>query len=455
MRKNARGLATILSVTILAVSCMTGCGKQSEADNTPKDGRIKLTLAAIGDDDYNLSDYINGFNSSQDKYYVEKSETEYYRSYGDEDEEEEPVEDGIIKLQREVICGEGPDIIDYGTAFCTSDIAGEYVEDLSVYLTKEYGDYNEKFYGNVFNAFSYKGKIYAIPSGFCIKTLVGKTKNLGGLESWDLEQMIDTYNEQQDMKLWPSATQMGVLTDVLIPNMEKYLDWENGKALFDSDSFMELLTFTKGLTTSPGKKPDYNDLAENKALLYYLYASGEFDVSQVQRVFRDDDVTYIGYPSDDKNGTMVQTGGTTLAISIASKEKEGAWEFIKYVLSDEAQKKVQDGFSVNRKVMQDRILEAQTPEYTDSGSGDQEPSAKAEYYLSEDETISIYSISEDEAKETEKLLNSQFCSANVDWKLYYVVLEESQAYLEGMQELDKTIENIQSRANIYVAEKGM
>lgn len=455
MRKNVRKIAAILSVTVMAASCMTGCGKQQEVENTTKDGRIKLTLAAIGDDDYNLADYISGFNSSQDKYYVEKSETEYYRSYGDEDEEEEPVEDGIIKLQREVICGEGPDIIDYGTAFCTSDIVGEYVEDLSGYLTKEYGDYNDKFYGNVFDAFSYKGKIYAIPSGFCVKTLVGKEKSLGGLESWDLEQMIDTYNKQQGMKLWVSATQMGVLTDVLIPNMEKYLDWENGKALFDSDSFKELLTFTKGLTTSPGKKPDYNDLAEDKALLFYLYASGEFDVSQVQRIFRDDDVAYIGYPTDDKNGTMVQTGGTTLAISISSKKKEGAWEFIKYVLSDEAQKNVQDGFSVNRKVMQDRLQEAQTPEYTDSDSGEQESSVKAEFYLSEDETIRIYSISEDDAKKTEKLLNSQFCSANIDWKLYYVVLEEAQAYLDDAQELDKTIENIQSRANIYVAERGM
>ena len=455
MRINVRGLAAILSVTIFAASCMTGCSKQQEVEHISKDGRIKLTLAAIGDDDYNLSDYISGFNSSQDKYYVEKSEKEYYRSYGDEDEEEEPVEDGIIKLQREVISDEGPDIIDYGTEFSTSDIVGEYVEDLSGYLTKEYGDYNEKFYGNVFNAFSYKGKIYAIPSGFYVKTLVGKEENLGGLKSWDLEQMIDTYSRQQSMSLWPGATQMGVLTDVLMPNMEKYLDWENGKALFDSDSFKNLLSFAKEFPTSPGKKPDYNDFAENKALLYYLYASGEFDVSHVQRVFSDDDVTYIGYPADDKNGTMVQTGGTTLAISIASKEKEGAWEFIKYVLSDEAQKKVQDGFSVNRKVMQNRILEAQTPEYTDSGSGEQEPSAKAEYYLSEDETISIYSISEDEAKETEKLLNSQFCSANVDWKLYYVVLEEAQAYLDDTQDLDKTIENIQSRANIYVAEKGI
>ncbi len=80
--------------------------------------------------------------------------------------------------------------------------------------------------------------------------------------------MIDIYKEQQGMKLWQNATQMGVLADVLIPNMEKYLNWENGKTLFDSDSFKELLTFTKGLTTSPGKKPDYNDLAENKALLY-------------------------------------------------------------------------------------------------------------------------------------------------------------------------------------------
>lgn len=175
---------------------------------------------------------------------------------------------------------------------------GEYVVDLTAYLSKEYGDYHEKFYGNVFDAFSYKEKIYAIPSGFYIKTLIGKEKNMGGLESWDIEQM-------------------SVLTEVLIPNMENYIDWENGKALFDSDSYRNLLTFAKEFPTSPGKKPDYNDYAENRALLYYLFASSEYDVAQAHKIFRDEKLTYIGYPSDDKRGTRVQTGGTTLAISIA------------------------------------------------------------------------------------------------------------------------------------------
>ncbi|WP_044914669.1 hypothetical protein [Butyrivibrio sp. WCE2006] len=58
-----------------------------------------------------------------------------------------------------------------------------------------------------------------------------------------------------------------------------------------------------------------------------------------------------------------------------------------------------------------------------------------EQMISADEIISVYSISEEEAKETENLLNSLFCSANVDWQLYYVVLEEAQAYLDDMQEL--------------------
>lgn len=454
MRTTIRGIAAMLSVAVLTASCVTGCGKEKETERTG-DGRIKLTLASVGDDDYNLAEYISGFNSAQDKYYVEKSDTEYYRSYGDEDEEEEPMEDGIVKLQREVISGEGPDIIDYGTAFSTSDIVGEYVVDLTAYLSKEYGDYHEKFYGDVFDAFSYKEKIYVIPSGFYIKTLIGKEKNMGGLESWDIEQMIDTYKGQQRSSLWLNATQMSVLTEVLIPNMENYIDWENGKALFDSDSYRNLLTFAKEFPTSPGKKPDYNDYAEDRALLYYLFASSEYDVAQAHKIFRDEKLTYIGYPSDDKRGTRVQTGGTTLAISIASKEKEGAWEFIKYVLSDEAQQKVPDGFSVNRKVMEKRLQQAQIEEYEESDSGEKVPVVKSEGYLSPEETICIYSITKEDAEKTGELLNSNFCSANIDWKLYYVVLEESEAYLEDAQDLDKTIENIQRRAGIYIAERGM
>ena len=455
-KKNNRMKKTVL-LAALAVTAMalSGCGDKKDVAHA-SEGRTKLTIAVI-DDDYNLEDYISEFNSSQNKYYVEKSGEEYCRSYGDEDEEEEPMEDGIIKLQRQVVCGEGPDIIDFGTGFNTGDIVGEYTEDLSGYLTKEYGEYNKKFYGNVFDAFSYKNRIYAIPSGFYVTTLVGKTKNLGGLDSWNwnIEQMIDTYRTHQGTSLWLNANRMGVMVDVLMPNFEKYIDWENGRTLFDCDSFRNLLTFAKEFPISPGEKPDYNDLANDKALLYNLNAGSEFDVAQIHRVFGEDELTYIGFPSDDGLGTMVGTGGTTLSISISSREKAGAWEFIKYVLSEEAQRNVQDGFSVNRKVMQERLLEAQTIEFTDSDSGEKEPVVRSEFYLSEDETISIYAISKEEAEKTQELLDSRFCSANVEWKLYYVVLEEAEAFLEDQQDLDKTIENIQNRAGIYVAERGM
>ena len=445
---------SLFGVSILVLtSAICGCGNKKE-EMLDSQGRTRLELAVVGED-YNLSELILEFNKTQKDFYIET--VEYNRLDITEADEDLSVQldDGIAKLQREIVSGKGPDIIDYGESFTTSDICGEYTEDLRDYFIKEYGSIDEGFYENVFDAFSYKGKLYCVPTSFFIETLVGKKKNLDGMDSWNLDQMLESISKKKGMSLWPNASQMDVFSEVLTANMEQYIDWENGKALFDSESFRKLLEYSKELPTSPGEKVTYKEFGEDKVLLYNVNTGSEFEVTKIRTLFGKDDLSFIGYPSDNNEGTKVQTGATVLGISSASKNKDGAFEFIKFVLSENVQKKVMDGFSVNRKVVNDLIQNAQIQEYATDSDGEKGLCIKDTVELSDDEIIDIYNISEEDALETEELLSGKLYSCNIDWNLYFVILDEANEYFDNKQDIDKTIENIQSRVSIYVAEKGM
>ncbi len=450
---NIKKLNRIIFSILFVFITLLGCGNKTETV-TDSQGRTRLVLAIVGED-YNISQLVAEFNKSQNEYYIETTEYKRLDSSEEDDDTSVKIDDGIAQLQREIVAGNGPDIIDFGESFTTSDICGEYTENLKDYFLKENDKYNNKYYENVFDAYAYKDKWYCVPTSFYIDTVIGKTKNLDGLKSWDLDQMLKTISNKKEMSLWPNVTKAGVFTTLLIANMEQYIDWENGKSLFDSNSFRELLEYCKNLPDTPGKKVYQDEFVNDKQLLYYINTGSVYEMTTIKTLFGDDDLTIIGYPTENGSGTKVQTGATVLGISSSSKQKEGSFKFIEFVLSDDIQKSFDDGFPVNREVTTELINEALAEEYIENSDGKKELCIKDTIDVNEDQFINIYKISEEDADDMKLLLDSDFCSCNIDWNLYFAILDEAYSYFDGNQDIDKTISNIQSRASIYVAEKGM
>ena len=124
---------------------LTACGNDGE----PVNGVMTLKLAMFQDNSQ-VREQVLLFNETHTDYQIEI--VEYKRSNN-------PQEDGIAKLQREIISGEGPDIIDFGTSFTTSDIVGEYTENLLPYLEQESG---LELFDNILETFYYEDKLYAL-----------------------------------------------------------------------------------------------------------------------------------------------------------------------------------------------------------------------------------------------------------------------------------------------------
>ncbi|MCD7751146.1 MAG: ABC transporter substrate-binding protein [Lachnospiraceae bacterium] len=192
MKKSFR----IMLCTFMLCGLLSGCAasglSDQEEDDTPKEP-VTLTLATFSADpaklsDLGITDYdpsvlqmVEQFNETHTDYQIE---VEYYSHYDD------PYLDGLAVIQREIVSGEGPDIIDFGKGYSVVDTIGKYTMDLYPFLNEE--DYLE----SILEAFSYEGGLYAVPVGFAINSLVGKTSVVGTQSAWTLEEMIACYETE-------------------------------------------------------------------------------------------------------------------------------------------------------------------------------------------------------------------------------------------------------------------
>ena len=105
---------------VVLVLLLVGCKNDTEDEVTT------LTLASFGDNS-ELSEQVELFNQNHTDYKIEIKQ--YQRS-------EHIEEDGIAQLQKEIISGKGPDIINFGMDYSVTDIMGEYTENLYPYITE-------------------------------------------------------------------------------------------------------------------------------------------------------------------------------------------------------------------------------------------------------------------------------------------------------------------------------
>lgn len=430
-----------LTILLVLLLCLAGCGKKTENESQGK----KVLVLASFDSSTILKKQVNRFNQENLDYKIEIKE--YARS-------EQPQEDGVLLLQREIVSGEGPDLIDFGRSYAVSDIVGEYTEDLLSYFGEEE---RQDYFENIINAFSYKGKLYALPMGFRMETFVGKKQNLDGYDNWSIGEMLECYQKQEDKRiLYPGAFKADVLGTLLSGSMDYYIDWESGDCYFAGKDFCEVLKFCNQFPQRLEIEEDFSvkqTFLDDKALLLPMSIQTVYDICKVEHIFGSQEISFIGFPTEGICGTMAQPVGSVLAISQNSMHKEEAWEFIQYCLSESCQNELSSGFPIRRSVLEKQLEQAQEIEYETGEDGIQKLIAKTQIIFEGEEPVDIYCITAEQKECLLHLIEDVEMSSQMETKIYNVFLEEVDAYFKGEKSLEETVDVIQSRVSIYVNEK--
>ena len=327
MKKKIKLAMIGMTAVLLALSA---CGNKQEAAS--KEGKTTIRFAS-----WDTADDVDAQQKMVDKFNEEHPDIQVVlEAYGS---------DFDTKISASMGSGDAPDVM----YMWNYPAYHEGLEPLDSYIEKEGEDYKKNFYSTLWNYNSYDGQIYGLPVGFtthCVyynKDLFEKAGVEEPKDGWtweDLEEKAKKINEATGVKGFSFSMKPDPY------DYEMYL-WSNGTAYCDKEGKMEgYVNSDKALETYKM----FQDMAKDGyAVATEKSGSDEFESGQTAmfvygawavKKYTEAGVNFglAKLPSfgTEKSASILSSSG--VAIAKSSKNKEAAWEFVKYWTDEENNK---------------------------------------------------------------------------------------------------------------------
>ncbi len=371
------------------------------------------------------------------------------------------MEDGMAgynRLNMDILERGLPDILIVDSYFPVSSyISKGLLADIDALIAADEELSKTEFMDNVFDAYRVDGKLYYVTPSFSVKTLVGKTSLVGERPSWTMEEMMELKaSMSEDTQLIGELTRSGFVQMMMQYCGNDFVDVETGKCNFDSENFIAMLEYARKLPEDIDWS-EYGDdywetqdsqYRENRTLLAECEVSNVRYVNDYINGYFGEEISYIGFPSATGNGAVVEAGEQYL-ISAKSENIEGAWEFVRYYLTEEYQKEVLM-FPVNKNVFLERAMEATRNPYTIDSNGNKK---EYEYKLSiGGESVVLPNMTEEQVNEFVEFVEKIDKCVYYDEDIEAIINEEVASFLSGQKSASEVARVIQGRVEIYVNE---
>ena len=347
--------------------------------------------------------------------------------------------------------------------------------DLNPYLDGDAGIDRSLYYDNIFRAFETDGKLYQIPLTVRVDALAGNPDLLGGTTSWTCDEFLAKIRSLGDGVL-PLLSQsendsMTLLLQLLGDDMNHYVDYSKPEANFDSDDFRRLLEISKivGDKLNPDLIDDlmeeYDDMRYGDgnhsteaivmdAGLCCLVPIRLWSLREYSRYsdLCDNRVVILGWPTTGGQGFAAEANAS-IGISKFSECQEEAWDFVRYLLSPEAQKLnvrqsgASEGISICREIEEEAValtIEQDKKEkerlQERQNQGYDGPVAPA--------------ITEEMGVVFLGYIEHITTSVNRNPAVFNIIREEAPAYFSGDRSAEDVSRIIQNRVTTLLAEQG-
>lgn len=441
--QNSSGIIFLPDGTFIATEydSTTGkavCSKYTKVDPSTIENKKTLVLAGTYIDEQ-VKEAVIAFNKSNDEYNISIKD---YSSGEDPD----------TQFAADIVAGNIPDIISLNSLSVSQYVGKGVLADLTDYYTKDGLD--KELLPSVAEAIKLDGKFYYVAPGFNLYTLAANSEVVHGKEGWTVSEMLDIIKEQSG-KSQPfyDTSKSGILNNIIYASMSDYVDWSTGKCNFNSQEFKDIMTICNEI----GKDEEFDYQAQEsmpkmiqagKVFLMDQYLDYEATV-MVSKMFKDN-VSFIGYPCKDGEGSFLQFN-TQFGISAKSENKDGAWEFVKSLMTKEYQNKSWAGIPTRTDAYEMyKKARTTTVDYTDEFGNEVSPLQSGWSY--DDFEVEIGPLSDEQVALFESVLNKTHKSLETDYKLSEIINEEAQAYFKGDKSVDEVCDIIQSRVSTYVNE---
>jgi len=403
----------------------------------------------IGSD---LRQRVVEYNRSSDNYRIVLREYDNYNSYED-------YTAGITKLNNEIVTGGMPDILITDGLPIENYISKGLLADIGKLIEQDPELSQTEFLQNVFDAYSVDGTLYYVVPNFNVVTMIAKTSLVGDKTSWTLEDMQQTVSAMgEGAQAIGEVTRDGFMSMAMQFCGADFIDVKTGKCSFNTENFINMMEYAKTLPeeidwesmTRDGnywttQETQYRD---NRTLLMLLYINQIRGLNYQLNGNFGEPVTFIGFPTEGKGSYI--NANQSYVLSSKSANLDGAWEFIRYYLTEEYQGEMDWGLPVNKQIFMERAQEAtKKPTYMDENGNEVE---YEETFWINDEEVPLPPLSQEQVDQIVEFIMS------VDQGYYYndnvlnIINEEMGAFYSGQKSAQDTANIIQSRAQIYVDE---
>ncbi len=387
-------------------------------------------------------------------------------------------DDALKNLNTKIMAGEGPDVLILDNLPLDSYIEKGLLMDLTSLISGLSGE--EELFGNIVDAMKMKGGIYAMPCEIEIPVIAGKESYLSGVKDLkgiaDMTEKLRSDNPEKNLN--DLCTEKGVMRFFAMVCAPAWID-EDGK--LNKDTITEFLEQTKRIYHAQveecsrdildryiqgndnwmvyfGEKLDASvylrkvlnvmDYVANDSQLVEGTIDGirgYGEVISINRVTGFEDCIWSAMNGQSSN---VFCAGTLLGINAASPYTAQAQDFVKVCLGKENQTALFNGLAVNKAAFQKVCTTP--PDWTDeNGAFSWEGSSR-------EDGISVSYVSYWPNEEQIAAFRNCVEAANTayieNWTLENAVYEEGIAYLQGMRSLEETVNNIEKKVAIYMAE---
>lgn len=391
-------------------------------------------------------------------------------------------------LKDDILSGNIPDILMVSSDF---DITGYAKKGLFAniydYLNNDPDFKKEEYLYNIFEAYEINGKLYELCPTFSFNSIGVKKALVDGKTGWNMAEFREFIGRYPDSYISLDLSRNSFFNAMITCDYDLFVDRSTGKCNFDCEEFSNILQAAKDMPVNTvyddyyaaqevngwEYDPDFwNEIdrayREDRALLATTSVSEFTTILGLNTYTFYEDVTLIGYPCDDKAGNVVSEYTTTFSISNKSPLKEGAWQFLKYLLSDSYQQIVVDnwgGFPVKLSALE---LKAEREKQYDYGSWEdiaieEEPEIESEdvevvegpagkIAVGYEQGHTPRYLTDEEVAFVMNILKSIKHVARSNSELLAIISEEAGPYFDGKKSLEDTIKVIQNRATIFVNE---
>jgi len=319
----------------------------------------------------------------------------------------------------------------------------------------------DEYLPNLFTALEIGGRLYDIAVGFTIEFIVGKAADFAASEKpgWTIDEFMSFLDKKQDTEYIIESFTKESFIETMIEYY--FTDRESGEVKFDRDAFLKILAVSESfpVTAPPDEGGDdwfhfRSGARDGNPLFLHNNMHGGWgfrSLMTAEVAWFGETIIFKGFPSAEGNGIQFRTN-QRFAISEKSSMKDGAWEFIKFMMEVHP--------SLWNSYLPMKISDIE--EMLDESMGNplnHDPNRETPYYEIlgglRGQPIIIVPIGNNTPEMNEKimdLIKSTTVVVPSDPVVRGIIREEIGAYLAGQKTPDQVADIIENRVGIYLKE---